>query len=188
VNHILKICGRKPYKTHKIKLYNIKGTSYFSYKSDRAMPKVHALVVLVRDYRECIIRQIYRDDEAITNEMIDLMMDRKHKEPAYDVYSYFQNLRVYDTLMSPKVLVYYEDLMTYGLEGFKPIADLLDLNISLLNWDREFQESLRRYTAPKMSGGKLKFHQHKIEDIDYYNKKVLGIDPEMVDRYLKRYL
>lgn len=145
---------------------------------------IEKLVLLLRDYRECLIREIYPNEYHITNQMVDNMLGGY----LHSAEEYFDLIDAYDKFSGDKTVVYYEKLLTKKHEAFRPVARLLGLDDSSLNWDLEFAESLAAYGTLALSGGNLKYHQYKIENMNYYEKVILGISPRELLKYLHPYL
>jgi hypothetical protein len=143
--------------------------------------------VLVRDYKECLIRQIFQQENIkITRDKVGEIMNRNHST-MYDVDLYFEHIRTYDRFIGPKAMIHYEDLMEFGQIAFKPVEELLKLNTENLDWVEESATSMLNYGPGGQSGGETKYHQFRIWDIYDYQKRIRSIDPRLADKYLERY-
>jgi hypothetical protein len=148
------------------------------------------LILLVRDFKECLPRQLYPSHDFVSTKMINDIFTIK--KPKFSCgYQYIENLVMFDILpKNRKHIFYYEDLMTnkkQALYSFAPF--LLPGQLALLdklNWDEEFEKSLANYKNP-MSGGKLNFHVNKLEDAQYLTRRVKELNPYIFDKYLQQY-
>ena len=151
------------------------------------------LIMLVRDYRECIPRHLY-SEKIVSTEMITKMFGREFgiRDRASQ---YIENLVLFDLCQSPKYLIYYEDLMLNKKHAFNILCNnIIDEwnfensnNFFNLNWEEESAEALKNYDAPSMSGGDLDYHKKSIEDIGFMESIMLDTNKYIYDKYLSRY-
>ncbi len=149
------------------------------------------LIMLVRDYRECIPRHLY-SEKIVSTEMVTKMFGREFgiRDRASQ---YIENLVLFDLCQAPKYLIYYEDLINRGKYEFKKLAlwgDHLLKNYILadcLDWEKESAIALKNYDAPSMSGGDLDYHKKSIEDIGFMESIMLDTNKYIYDKYLSRY-
>jgi hypothetical protein len=158
-------------------------------------PKEDRLILLIRDYKECLPRQYNYDLEAIKDQIMFLQRDKyKPKLP----YEYFDNLYYFDAYQGPKLLVYYDDLMKNPkvslLKIFSFLGESTQYFDSFYNHlEQHKQRSLNLYVTH--GGGS----RSRGKD-DHYHSKKLGyricfeIDelvrinhPILWKKYLKKY-
>jgi len=174
--HMLNAVGLECEKTHHIRLW------------EQWPPKKEdILIVLVRDFRECIPRHIH-PNEPVSIKMITAMFNREYglNEPAAQ---YLQNLVLYDIYPQQKHLIYYEELV--GKFDFDFNLFALDLGVEWpilidFDWDTEFKKSLDKYPDPR-SGKDVDYHKKRIEDIPLLEKLMRELNPIIFKKYLKRY-
>jgi|7_EtaG_2_1085326.scaffolds.fasta_scaffold00195_29 hypothetical protein len=178
-------------------------------KEDRTLPHVYhehnvasiedperlPLIVLVRNYKECILRHT-----APSPKNRFLLKVKDYWE------DYYRSLKFYDKHPGPKLLFYYEDLIDdkklvdvlHELNEFMSSSppcyeELLQRFIEKLQIHRE--QSLEFYNAVAQVGGShsdskssifhsRQFELHKKQDVDNHFESV---EPELYKKFLKRY-
>lgn len=175
--HMIGCLGIRVEKTHRFTIW------------DQWPPKPgDILILIIRDYRECIPRHLF-PNEPVTTEMITKLFGREYGLRDR-VAQYLENIVLYDVYPESKYSIYYEDLIQGGKIVFERLAYWLGSGkdeIDALEWDREFQKSLSNYKHPKLSGGKIDFHKKRIQDIPLLEKLMRKTNPYIFDKYLKRY-
>ncbi len=140
------------------------------------------LVVVVRNYKECIIRNRYDQEAGGFN------FSEDHR-------FYLEPLRLYHHFEGRKLLFYYEDLIQLPHEPIFGLASLLGLSDEkrdhfLAHYEAHFQKSLKGYPSRSRSGGNKKiFHSQRLtpEQRREWDREMRETAPEIYDRYLSRY-
>jgi hypothetical protein len=157
----------------------------------------HPRVILVlRDYRECLLRQhagAWREKPEVAR---FLEMD----EVAHPPHWYIRNLEAFDRFGGEKLLLYFEDLILDPEPAIRKLAAFLDLDPArtrdfLENLDGHFDASVEAYTSSghasqtatkkDVQGHARKWltpGQRREFDL-YYQER----HPDLYERYLKRY-
>ena len=158
------------------------------------LKKEDKLIMLVRDYRECIPRHLY-SEKIVSTEMITKMFGIEFgiRDRASQ---YIENLVLYDLCQAEKYLIYYEDLIKFGKKEFINLASCLGdesgydiyYMLDILDWDKEFKDSLKNYDAPVMSGGDIDYHKQRIEDVGFMESIMMDTNKYIYDKYLTRYV
>lgn len=158
------------------------------------LKKEDKLIMLVRDYRECIPRHLY-SEKIVSTEMITKMFGIEFgiRDRASQ---YIENLVLFDLCQCPKYLIYYENLIKLGEKEFDKLAHFLhdefayDISVmlSVLDWETESAKALKNYDAPAMSGGLLDYHKQRIEDVGFMESIMVDTNKYIYDKYLTRYV
>lgn len=154
-------------------------------------PKTDKLIVLVRNYRECMLRHF--------NYCKTLLMSNLHNKTKRNLH-YFQILNVYDQWDDERrLLVHYEDLMQNPKSEFKKVADFLNVP------PKKYKAFISNIAAHAQRGYIIKKRQgnraySRNKGLDYHTKKVnhseffQNLDheikmhyPDLWAKYLMRY-
>ncbi len=145
--------------------------------SDRQQP----LLVVVRNYKECIVRNRY-----------DLLERNFDFEQEHLVY--LEPLRYYHDFTGTKLLIYYEMLMQSPEQVITELARFLNLsgNVGddfLRDYQDHFERSLTGYPRSQTGGKKTAWHANKLtaEQRLSWDRQMRAADPEVFDRYLADY-
>ncbi len=103
------------------------------------------MILIVRNYKECIPSQLLRDRMQATYQ--DLVAGIENRE-----HYYFTNIEIFDAYKGRKLLIYYEDFMKKPKETLKKILDFSGLE----------EENVDIFIA--------ELSQHKEKVIEYYRK------------------
>lgn len=160
-------------------------------------PNKDYLVLILRNYRECMLRSFLGDSEKVLQHLVD-------DSSSHLIYRYFNNLEDFDNWPPHKRhLVYYEDLMQNPMEELLKIANFLKIdkrrvlefvkNIDfhreecLKRYNREFKASDYRHTQSK--GLDMLYHSKKIPLDERIKMDILAKQrsPYLYKKYLKRY-
>lgn len=152
------------------------------------------VVLIIRDYKECFLRQKLFHDSLEWGKKIYFEKEMTLYNPPHQCCVY-ANIYFYDTIDKPKILIYYEDLMTNPKHELQRLADFLkaDCGEFLSNLDYHKKESLKFYetyqTNSITKGKDIKYHQKNIsqENIKYMDDFASQCEPQLYDKYLKRY-
>jgi len=144
-----------------------------------------SFILLVRDYRECILKHV---------KPVDRIEERFKKEAEW----YINLLKFYDKYSGSKLLIYYEDVMHYPEREFEKIIKFWNINNTRFNsflkkYDEHKIKILKHYHGDKAFrysslGKKLKMHQSMAP-----KKMVLQIENFIIlhkgiyNKYLIRY-
>lgn len=152
-----------------------------------------ALIVQVRNYKECTIKHLVKGNAPVTLAGIDA-------EIAHDKYpvNYITKLQVYDEVKIPKILIYYEDLIANTEKEIERLCEFFR-NLEIKENGITFLEHIESHKAFSLdfNGGQTRgdpeknfFHSQKISPqqrlaVDDF---VLKNYPYLTQKYLKRYL
>jgi hypothetical protein len=179
IEHILRISSIGSTKEYKIWCRsNVKEfiEGYELIKSHTFNFEMDKLVFVIRDYKECISR------DTKTESLIERSLPR-----------YIDLLKMYDVYDKPKIIVYYEDLITkseYEITKFcrfikEPSREIIE--DFFFKFEDYRQQSLSKYSN-FTNGLVVKSHSNLLSDgfkkhLDCIVKK----EKELFERYLKRY-
>lgn len=175
LRHMLKCIDIEVYATHRPIIHQ-----------EWPLKEHDKLIMLVRDYRECIPRHLY-SEETVSTTMIMKMFGTEFgiRDRASQ---YIKNLVLFDMCQVPKYVIYYEDLINHGEDAFVNLYfNFLKLPYKHLNWKKESAKALKNYDAPAMSGGEIDFHKKRIEDVGFMESIMLDTNKYIYDKYLSRY-
>ena len=153
------------------------------------------IICIVRDYKECAIRHgIAEPGNRTREEKIKRKFDTGFRGRQPDV-DYIDVLMSFDEFEKPKLLVYYEDLLTQPKVEIERIAKFLGANTEdvdefMDNYDTHVQKGVKAYHDKSYSkGNDLKYHQKKAsaEICEYMTSTLEEKFPELFDKYLSRY-
>lgn len=158
-----------------------KGSSCLRLFHDPPRGEDGPLLVVVRDYLECVPRQLQMPQKERSKELLE-----EHAG------LYMAVLRKFEEWKGPKKLVYYEDLMTDPRGVLAGIAAFLALpqektDAFLGDLENHRKRSIRNYGPGSRTQGKnLAFHQGRIslEDAETIRAAVRG---PLAEKYLARY-
>lgn len=177
LRHMLKCIDIEVYATHRPLIY-----------SEWPLKPHDKLIMIVRDYRECIPRNLF-PGKKVDDEMI-LSMFGKGFGIRDSAIQYMENLVLFDMCQCPKYMIYYEDLINFGEEEFMKLFSWIGFDAKLtagFNWEKESAISLKNYESTPMSGGNLDFHKHNINDVPLMGKIMKQANSYIFEKYLKRY-
>ena len=177
----------------------VSGDNYFLDRAHRAYPvmKLYKKVLLiVRDYRECILRH-KQDVWSDYPDVVALLTDETHEHPPS---WYIQNIQAFDAFKGEKVLIYYENLLKEPVEAITKLSAFLRLDPArtrsfLEDIETEFQNSVDAYTRLVHTSetaltkdisfhAKTKLNPDQVEQFDefYFSRY-----PDIANRYLSLY-
>src|SRR5690606_8606480 len=156
---------------------------------------VHALLVIVRDYKECVIRHLNKKSPARI----------KPRRLERELSRYAPSLSCYDQFTGPKLLIYYEDFIAHPQETLTLVTQFFN---ELAPYNTALQEFLDNYEAHKQHGialynasphhfsgtegevHKLSYYAHKVPDsiLCFMRDYLMTNHPDLCMRYLTRYL
>lgn len=148
-------------------------------KSHHSQISPDKLILLVRNFKECIIRHT-----------------RSGVPEKGQIASYVKMLEFYDNFEGEKLLLYYEDLIDLDEEYLNCLMDFIDRDNHkvpefLENLEEHVEECIRIYNTngnPSVTKGKSKIHHSKNINNKLWDNAILQINRELVERYLNRYL
>ena len=148
------------------------------------------LIVLVRDYKEAIPRH---HKAKIKSELFEMFSSDTvgSKNESVD---YLKVIERYDCYEGNKILIYYEDLMTYPKPNILKVKDFLKIddkyvNVFFQNYLFHKRQGIKAYHSFSMTkGNDLKFHQNKINKQTLANMTNLlkERNNDIFNNYLKR--
>ena len=154
------------------------------------------VVLLVRDYRECILRH-HRDIWSAYPDPTTLLMDEGLEQPPL---WYIRNLQAFNRFQGDKLLLYYEDLVQEPLSTLSQLASFLALDpsrtaaflqnikthesASVQAYNRGGHKSESWYSKDLSHHAKTKLTREQVREFDefYFSRY-----PEIANKYLVRY-
>lgn len=175
------------------------GNTYsFVSQLDKLNDDNHLLIVIVRNYLECIPSHT----EKYNNSIIGQMSCKTITEDYSDT-DYLNILKFYDECVGNKILVYYEDLINNHEKEVSRISEELksygfkikddSLNDIIKNKTKHKDESIRLYDKfvrkPLTNGNNLTYHVNKLggDVIDSVEQHLTTNFNYLNEKYLKRY-
>ncbi|MEM9219267.1 MAG: sulfotransferase domain-containing protein [Cyanobacteria bacterium P01_F01_bin.150] len=155
------------------------------------------LVLLLRNYKECLIRQNPEEWENSAN-VIDFLESTTSLQPPF---WYIENIKAFDQFSDNKFLIYYEDMISNPIQTFGQFIDFLGISYSdeklkefesNLAFHRKASVGLYETNQESLTGGeagKLLHHSRKLSSSErigfdeYYRDNHL----HLYRKYLKRY-
>jgi len=177
----------------------VAGTDYVIDRAHCAFPVLHkyrSVLLIIRDYKECLLRH-HKNHWLATKDVKAFMESTRVKQPCG---WYMENIKAFDNFQQPKLLIYYEDLISSpetelvkigNFLGFpeKKVADFLN------TIEEHFKRSVTAYTSlghtsETTQNKDLEAHakalltkEQQQEFDDYFLTKY----PALAQTYLKRY-
>jgi hypothetical protein len=169
------------------------------------------LILLVRDFKECLANHNFRRAIIDTNLVIDKrridMMFGPKFQKQYRAMQYVENIVLYDLIMESslsqhrygmlekhKTIIYYEDLIETQYGVIAEIMNKFEAHIdhwsrlAELDWDVEAQKVKENYDGVILSErAGPKFHVDRIQDPKYLCDKIYELNPYIYKKYLERY-
>lgn len=177
----------------------IHGTNYYTDRAHCAYPIMHKygqVVLLVRDYRECLLRH-HKNFWLKCRDTEHFLTSQKLEQPPS---WYINNIQAFDAFPNRKLLIYYEELIQTPQSAIKKLCSFLGLEKRgteefIKNLDYHFQKSVEAYCkgghiSASMRNKDLKFHAKKYltrqqeEDFDHFYFQHY---PVLAEKYLTRY-
>ncbi|VEP15951.1 hypothetical protein H1P_390019 [Hyella patelloides LEGE 07179] len=179
----------------------VEGNDYVIDRSHQAylvMHKHEAVILVVRDYRECLLRhhkqlwEKYQDVAAFLNEK---------NVPQAPIW-YIKNIEAFERFDGKKLLVYYEDLMLEPKITIENIAEFLSFDPNRVKdfidkLDYHFQNSVSSYTLGGYGHASVTTSTKSLDHHSKSNltpKQILEFDdfyfsnfPHLSQKYLSRY-
>ena len=151
------------FKSHTVEAINEKG---YDVKQD-------TLILLLRNYKECILRNFYKDTgELRMYDTVDLDVEIKH---------YIANIVAFNFWRGEKLLIYYEELMNDFETTFQDIVNVLALPECRF---REFVAKLDYHRERSIAHYKSGSHT-KGTDLLYHSKKLSAAGRRQWDRKME---
>jgi len=152
------------------------------------------LILLLRNYKECIVRHTGSETlDPVRQQMQDAA-------PVADNTDYIHILRFYDEYEGPRLLIYYEDLITNPRPELEKLLRFVGsfedrtLDKFMDDWQKNQARSIKNYSSISYSATKgdaktLRFHSSKFsrEELSELDNWVEQEHPGLFDRYLSRY-
>lgn len=167
------------YKSHKI--YNLKENE--------------KMICIVRDYKETLPRHAKAGGHNTPRKMKAHFIQQTEGRSNADV-DYMDVIETYDiSPVNRKLLVYYEDLLTYPRSEIKRIIDFLNINDKYLSdfmkdYERHKNNSIKAYAPGSYTkGSNFKFHSSTLNPkyLDFMTNHLKEKHTELFNKYLKRY-
>lgn len=140
------------------------------------------LIVAVRNYKECIIRDRYSLEES------NLPFDLEEQSRLY-----MDTIAYYTGHPGPKLLIFYEDLLDEPVVAITGLARLLDVpeetcNRFLERYEEHRDRSIQNYPSHTKGRAKI-YHSLGLSPLERraWDRQVRELNPALYDRYLTRY-
>lgn len=160
------------------------------------MDKYPSVVLVVRDYRECLVRHHNRAWQHFNDVGQFLETEEIPQPPSW----YIKNIEAFDAFEGPKLLVYYEDLVAEPGGPIRELSKFIGMDAGrteefIATVDVRKEESLNAYQRrdhTSETGGSKDFGYHSKKNLtedqirefdDYYRSN----HPELFEKYLTRY-
>lgn len=163
------------------------GSDFMIDRAHQAYPIMHkhgSVILVIRDYRECLLRH----NTELWNETGDVrsfLEDDSVKQPAN---WYIKNIQTFEEFTGRKLLLYYEDLISNSEEAVRELSRFLEMDQDRTN---EFVATIETRSAESVgayvSGGHKSSTSSNLNDFRYHARKHLT--PEQMvefDEYYKR--
>lgn len=152
--------------------------------------KKDTIIVLVRNYRESIIRNALEQREK--SGMRQCNSPEYHKRA---VGKYMHVLDVYNSWSGNKMMLYYEDMILKPFVSFSKIKDFLGLNEEKTknfcsNYNYHKNNSTKQYKYGSVTSGqkdKLNFHSNNCKKAAADIEKIVLMYPDELLKYIERY-
>jgi len=151
-----------------------------------------SLILMIRDPKECIMRQCAKDDHT-ESELIKIFEENLTgiQEINFPPSEFIYNIITYDQWAAPKLLIYYEDLITKPETIIVQICDFLKIEIGdfLEHIEDHRSGGMKLYKDSKTDGRTVRFHSNVLsmqfkKNIDELIKNKFG---DVFEKYLTRY-
>ena len=161
--------------------------SHFSKDLDGFDRRNDFLFLLIRNYKECIYRNFYKDNMTLRNfDISDITHQVKH---------YIDNIDFFERWTGQKKLVYYEDLISNFEETFEEFLVILKIKNStfknfIQNYDKYKNDSLNNYKpGSHTSGAEKLYHSLKMTEPERkkWDKLIIDTNERLFCKYLLRY-
>ncbi len=163
----------------------------------KVMGQYSKVILVLRDYRECIIRQQGIERVHRYSNIEKFLNGRLFKQPPN---WYIRNIQKFDEFTGKKLLLYYEDMVKNPEDPFRELAQLMGIEQEKVssffeNLEEHKKGSIAAYTKKKHTSetqgksGELGHHSKQLtteenQAFDEYYQKGYTV---LFERYLKRY-
>ncbi|MBE9061256.1 sulfotransferase domain-containing protein [cf. Phormidesmis sp. LEGE 11477] len=169
-----------------------------AHKGFMQIDKYEKVLLLVRNYKECLVRHLSEEWKAAST-VTDFLEGKSALQPAY---WYIKNLQAYDKFRGEKALLYYEDLVTQPASTLSQFLDFMDFShksksLEEFKQDLSFhkQRSISLYTDNQQSvtlgdEEQLRYHSKKAltpEERNEFDLYYQSRYPKLYKKYLARY-
>jgi len=174
------------------------GNKYVIDRAHQAYPvmdKYRDVILVVRDYRECLLRHL-APLWARTQDVVSFLENEAvFQQPSW----YIRNIAAFDQFQGNKLLLYYEDLMGKPDSSIRALAGFIGLDKGrtedfIANIDARKAESVdayeRRGHKSQTAGKQADYHKkenlsdEQAREFDDYYRRCY---PDLFSKYLKRY-
>ncbi|MFO7678643.1 MAG: sulfotransferase domain-containing protein [Chloroflexota bacterium] len=195
IRYTLEYISQRP-TPGQVRLYY--GSNYVIDRAHQAYPvmdKYQNVVLIIRNYRECLLRNLEEVWQSNPNTVAFLENIEVFQQPGW----YIKNIEAFDQFQGSKMLLYYEDLMTESDSSIRKLAGFIGLDKDrtedyIANIETRKAESVEAYkrrghesqTAGKQTNyhTKDKLTDEQAREFDEYYRSHY---PELFEKYLKRY-
>lgn len=168
-----------------------------AHNSELIMEKYPKVLLILRNYKECLIRQFKNKWDKYPNIQTFLEDESLHTPCNW----YIKNIEAFNNYKGNKKLLYYEDMIENPIQFLDSLVEFLDLPTKNL---ANLKENLNAHQIKSVSlytkGGKTSFSNGKKENLKIHSSalsinQLLEFDnyfvtnyPDTTNKYLKRYL
>ncbi len=167
-----------------------------AHKGFSVISQYKKVLLVIRDYRECLLRHCHADWEKLNNVVDFLESDLSKQSPNW----YIENIASFDSFEGEKLCIYYEDLVQFPEQEILKMVEFLDLPKKKLkdlldNLEEHKLRSIQAYRSTQKS-----LTAGKVDKLNYYASKHLSQQqqtefdlyyqnkyPKLYQTYLKRY-
>lgn len=167
-----------------------------AHKAYEVMGKYPSVMLVLRDYRECLIRH----NKDVWKQHPDVKTFLEITDIEQPANWYIKNIEAFDKFEGKKLLLYYEDLMAEPESSIRSIAQFLEIDESkvddfLANIDEHRKKSVNAYTSgghDSFTGSSRSLNHHaksnlRPEQITEFDEYYFTNFPELAQKYLARY-
>ncbi len=178
----------------------IRGDKYAVDRAHQAYKVMHkhvAVILVIRDYRECLIRHNRDLWKQIRDVVPFLEFDGKIEQPNH---WYIKNIEAFDKFSGKKMLIYYEDLQTDPEPTIRRVADFFSVDQAkvddmIAHLDEHYEASVSSYTKSghdSFTAGTKRMDYHSKsnltpEQINEFDDYYFNNYPKLAKKYLARY-
>lgn len=165
----------------------LNGSDFMIDRAHQAYPvmnKYNEVILIIRDYRECLLRhntKLWTETENVYS----FLENDSVKHPAN---WYIKNIQAFEKFTGRKLLLYYEDLISNSEEAVRELSRFLEMN---RDRTKEFVATIETRSTESvgayMSGGHKSNTSSNLSDFHYHARKHLTTE-QMIefDEYYKR--
>jgi hypothetical protein len=164
------------------------GASFPGHRGIKNWNKDYLMIFMIRDYKEAILRHQLFEEEATSEKVADIALNKEYAE----------GIEIYDSWPNKKMHIYYEDLISEPSVTICELANFVGCEKSvhekfMAGYEDHRNASIRLYSSslgPSVTGGvKKDYHKFRLSYEERVESDRLireGI-PVLYEKYLTRY-